>query len=525
MAESKNYRTFFSYMNLFVFMMLLLVMSDNFLWLLVGWGGVGLASYLLIGFDYERPIAVLAARKALIMNVIGDVGIMIAIFLMVAHVHDLTFAGVFSQTAAFGVPALDWIGIWLLVGAVAKSAQLPLQTWLPDAMEGPTPVSALIHAATMVTAGVYLIARAHPIFDNAPFAAEVVAVVGGVTAIFAATIGCVQYDIKRVLAYSTMSQIGYMILAVGVGAYAAGAFHFMTHAFFKALLFMAAGLVIHAIGGEQDIRKMGGLASKLPFAFWTFLIGAIAISGIFPFAGFFSTDDVLDAVLTFHHPVLFVCVLVAAGLTAFYMFRLVFLTFLTGPYRGTHEVHADADRTMTVPVAILAVLSVVGGWFVLPHHDAIAAMLRGSFSDAPLPQAAEFNVGLTFGVLALALAGIAFAWAAYQWRPQIATALHRSLSGLHDLLFNAYYVDVLYDWLFQRPTYALALWLRDTFEVDAITALPAAGVRLGAALGELANRWETGYLRRYGLTFVVGAALLLFLYLFLSHGSAAGAAP
>ena len=232
MAADRNYRTFFAYMNLFVFTMLLLVMSDNFLWLLVGWGGVGLASYLLIGFYYDRPIAVLAARKALIMNVIGDVGIMIAMFLMFAHAGSVTFDNVFAQVGAIGAPALTWIGIWLLVGAVAKSAQLPLHTWLPDAMEGPTPVSALIHAATMVTAGVYLIARCYPIYDSAPVAGEIVAIVGAASALFAATIGCVQYDIKRVLAYSTMSQIGYMIFAVGAGAYAAGAFHFLTHAFF-----------------------------------------------------------------------------------------------------------------------------------------------------------------------------------------------------------------------------------------------------------------------------------------------------
>ncbi|MBV8172358.1 MAG: NADH-quinone oxidoreductase subunit L [Candidatus Eremiobacteraeota bacterium] len=526
MASDKNYRTFFAYMNLFVFTMLLLVMADNFLWLLVGWGGVGLASYLLIGFYYDRPVAVLAARKALIMNVIGDVGIMLAMFLMYAHVGSVSYQNVFGHVATIGTSALTWIGVWLLLGAVAKSAQLPLQTWLPDAMEGPTPVSALIHAATMVTAGVYLIARAHPIYDNAPAAAELVAIVGGVTALFAATIGCVQYDIKRVLAYSTMSQIGYMMLAVGAGAFAAGAFHFMTHAFFKALLFMSAGIVIHALGGEQDIRKMGGLATRLPFAYWTFLVGAVAIAGIFPFAGFFSKDAIIDAVLKLHHPYLFVFTVVAAGLTAFYMFRLVFLTFLTGAYRGDHEVHAETERTMTVPVAILAVLSLIGGWIVLPHHDELSFLLRSTFADAPFPQSmADFNGWLSFGVLLIALAGIAFAWVAYQWRPQIAAALHRSLGGVHALLTNAYYFDTIYHWLFEWPVLALAQWLRDAFEVDAVDALPALALRAGAYFGSLSNRWETGYLRRYGLTFVVGAALLLFIYLFVAHGATAGAAP
>jgi NADH-quinone oxidoreductase subunit L len=523
MADSKNYRMFFCYMNLFVFTMLLLVMADNFLWLLLGWGGVGLASYLLIGFAYDRPAAVLAARKALIMNVIGVVGIMIAIFLMYAHVGDLSYKNVFGHVAEIGTPALTWIGIWLLLGAVAKSAQLPLQTWLPDAMEGPTPVSALIHAATMVTAGVYLVARAHPIYDNAPVAAEIVAVVGGATAFFAATIAVAQYDIKRVLAYSTMSQIGYMILAVGVGEYAAGAFHFMTHAFFKALLFMSAGNIIHALGGEQDIRKMGGLAAKLPFAFWTFLAGTIAIAGIFPFSGFFSKDAVLEAVLTRHHPILFALGVAAAGLTAFYMFRLFFLTFLTGEYRGSHAVHAETARTMTIPVGILAVLSVIGGWFVLPNHDELSAALRSTFADVPWSQSmAEFNGALSLGVLLLALAGIALAWFVYERWPAIAARARESFAGVLALLANAYYIDVLYHWLFERPIYALAGALARSFETDAVDALPGAALRLAGALGALSTRWETGYLRRYGLTFVVGATLLLFMYLFLAYGAFAG---
>ena len=523
MADDKNYRTFFAYMNLFVFTMLLLVMADNFLWLLVGWAGVGLASYLLIGFDYQRTKAVLAARKAFIMNVIGDVGIMIAIFLIYAHVHDLTYQNVFAHAASIGTPALTWIGVWLLVGAVAKSAQLPLQTWLADAMEGPTPVSALIHAATMVTAGVYLVARAHPIYDNAPVAAEIVAVVGGLTAIFAATIGCVQYDIKRVLAYSTMSQIGYMILAVGVGAYAAGAFHFMTHAFFKALLFMAAGIIIHALAGEQDIRKMGGLAAKLPFAYWTFLIGTLAIAGIFPLSGFFSKDAVLDGVLLRHHPALFVLGVAAAGLTAFYMFRLVILTFWSGAYRGEHEVHTATARTMTIPVGILAFLSIVGGWFVLPNHDAISAALYGTFKDARFTQyLGDFNFTLSIGVLALSVLGAYVAWLAYQRYPATAAAWRTKAAGLHDLLFNAYYLDTLYHWLFEKPVYAFAAALARYFEVDAVDGVPRVAVRLTGVFGALSMKWETGYLRRYGLTFLVGAALLLFLYLYLTHGAIAG---
>ncbi len=523
MAGSKNYRTFFAHMNLFVFTMLLLVMSDNFLWLLVGWGGVGLASYLLIGFDTDRPAAVIAARKALIMNVIGDVGIMVAIFLMYAHTGSLTFSGVFAKVGSIPTPALDWIGIWLLVGAVAKSAQLPLHTWLPDAMEGPTPVSALIHAATMVTAGVYLVARAHPIYDHAPVAAEIVAVVGGATALFAATIGCVQYDIKRVLAYSTMSQIGYMILAVGVGAYAAGAFHFMTHAFFKALLFMAAGIVIHNLAGEQDIRKMGGLAKRMPVAFWTFLIGTLAIAGIFPFAGFFSKDAVLDAVLRFNHPWLFTAGVATAGLTGFYMFRLFFTTFL-GAFRGEHEPHAGTGRTMLIPVVILSVLSLVGGWLVLPGHDALSAALSPTFADSRFGQSmAELNPLLTLGVFVLALAGIGVAYYLYQVSPSLRDRLRSGLGPVLALVSNAYYLDALYHWLFEVPAYALAGAFARVVDPVVIGAVPRAFAWFANLLGDVSRKWETGYLRRYGLTIVVGVVLLLLFYLYIARGALAGA--
>jgi len=524
MAADKNYRTFFAYMNIFVFAMLLLVMADNFLWLLVGWGGVGFASYILIGFYYDRNTAVLAARKALIMNVIGDVGIMVAIFLMYAHVGSLAYQTVFGQVDAIGTTALTWIGIWLFVGAVAKSAQLPLQTWLPDAMEGPTPVSALIHAATMVTAGVYLVARAHPIYDRAPVAAEIVAVVGGLTALFAATIGTVQYDIKRVLAYSTMSQIGYMIMAVGIGAYAAGAFHFLTHAFFKALLFMAAGVVIHNLAGEQDIRKMGGLAKRMPFAYWTFLVGTLALAGIAPFAGFFSKDAILDQALTLHHPWLYGAGTAAAFLTAFYMFRLLFLTFFTGAYRGEGEPHHDTPWTMSVPVALLAALSVAGGWIVLPGHDALSPALRASFADSLVIQdLSGFNWQVSIGTLILALAGIVLAYALYEV-PSGAREWVRSQFGvMRAVLTNAYYFDAIYHVAFEVPTYALAGLLARVFDRDVIGALPRAFTALATWLGDVADRWETGYLRRYGLSIVVGVALLLVFYVVLTRGALWGA--
>ena len=522
MAHDRNYRTFFAHMNLFVFAMLLLVMSDNFLWLLVGWGGVGLASYLLIGFYYDRPTAVLAARKALIMNVIGDVGIMIAIFLMVAHIHDLTFAGVFGQVGAFGVPALDWIGLWLLVGAVAKSAQLPLHTWLPDAMEGPTPVSALIHAATMVTAGVYLVARCHAIYDHAPAAAETVAVVGAASALFAATIGCVQYDIKRVLAYSTMSQIGYMIMAVGVGAYTAGVFHFLTHAFFKALLFMAAGIVIHNLGGEQDIRKMGGLGKRMPYAYATFGIGTLAIAGVPPFAGFFSKDAIIEQAAALGHPVLAGIAIAAALLTAFYMARLAFMTFF-GAYRGEHEPHDEKVTTMQIPVAILAALAVVGGWLVLPGHDTISRLLGGAFVDAAHRQyLGDFDVMMAVGTFAIVLAGILIAYALYVVQPDLRAALRRRLGGLRDLLANAYYLDDVYHRLFEAPAYALAAACATAFEPVAIGGLPRLFAAAATGLGALSRGWESGYLRRYGLTIAVGAALLLYFVLATLRSAATG---
>jgi len=502
------------------------VMSDNFLWLLVGWGGVGLASYLLIGFYYDRPIAVLAARKALIMNVIGDVGIMIAMFLMFAHAGSVTFDNVFAQVGAIGAPALTWIGIWLLVGAVAKSAQLPLHTWLPDAMEGPTPVSALIHAATMVTAGVYLIARCYPIYDSAPVAGEIVAVVGAASALFAATIGCVQYDIKRVLAYSTMSQIGYMIFAVGAGAYAAGAFHFLTHAFFKALLFMAAGIVIHNLGGEQDIRKMGGLAKKMPLAFWTFAIGTVAISGVPPFAGFFSKDAVIDAGIALHHPLLTAMLIVAALLTAFYMFRLLFSTF-AGDYRGSHEPHVENALTMNVPVVVLAGLATIGGFFAAP----LAGFLSGSFNRfGPYllagadhrPSVAEINWPVAAGMFLLAVAGIAAAYALYVVRPSLRDGFKRALAGPRELLLNAYYLDTVYHVLVEVPAYAIAGFCAKYFEPAVIDGIPRAMAGVAGVLGDAARGWESGQLRRYGLTIAIGVVLLLAYYAFVMH---AGQAP
>src|SRR5947209_7094026 len=456
MAEDAGFARFFAYMNLFVFSMLLLVLSGNFLWLIIGWAGVGLSSYLLIGFWYQRPTAVLAARKAFVMNTIGDVGMVFAAFLVFLNLRVLDYNSVFSRIHQLpkGGTIITAICLLLLVGAVAKSAQLPLHTWLPDAMEGPTPVSALIHAATMVTAGVYLVARMHLLYDWAPTAAATVAVVGGVTAFFAATIGTAQIDIKRILAYSTMSQIGYMFLAVGLGAYTAGMFHFMTHAFFKALLFMAAGNVIHAFHDDQDIRHMGNLRAGLPITFWTFLIGTLSISGFPLLAGFFSKDEIIRAALNAAGGEFWlgVLALVTAGLTAYYMFRLFFIAFgwewLTHDDRHLHE----APPVQTVPIVILATGAVVGGY--IP----IAAFLSPVFGNP-----AEVGIGAFLGLAALsvlaALLGFSIAYLLHARRPELAVAWRTRLGPIHTLVEHKYYVDELYDRVFVQPALAFARFL------------------------------------------------------------------
>ncbi len=376
MAHEGGYYRFFCYLNLFMFFMLTLVMASNLIVMFVGWEGVGLCSYLLIGFWFLKKSAADAGKKAFITTRIGDLGFMVGVLLVFWTFNSVNFGEIFLQAghmpaeSATHVGVLTAICLLLFAGAVGKSAQLPLYVWLPDAMEGPTPVSALIHAATMVTAGVYMVARMHPLFSRAPIAMFVVAVVGAVTAFYSATIGLVQTDIKKVLAYSTVSQLGYMFLACGVGAYAAGIFHLMTHAFFKGLLFLAAGSVIHAMGGEQDMMKMGGLRKKIPVTYWTMLIATLAIAGIPGFAGFFSKDEILEAAGTGPHANLWLWLLgvIGAGLTSFYMFRLVFLTFFGKPRFDEHKVHVhESPKNMTVPLMILAFCSIFGGWFAAPH--------------------------------------------------------------------------------------------------------------------------------------------------------------
>jgi NADH-quinone oxidoreductase subunit L len=465
MREDPGYSRFFAYMNLFVFSMLLLVLSGNLVWLIIGWAMVGLSSYLLIGFWFERTSAVLAARKAFVMNTIGDVGMVFAAFLIFLNLRVLDFQGLFSRVHQLpkGGGVITAICLLLLVGAVAKSAQLPLHTWLPDAMEGPTPVSALIHAATMVTAGVYLVARMHLLYDWAPTAAATVAVIGGVTALYAATIGTAQVDIKRILAYSTMSQIGYMFLAVGIGAYTAGMFHFMTHAFFKALLFLAAGNVIHAFHDDQDIRHMGNLRAGLPITFWTFLIGTLSISGFPLLAGFFSKDEIIRAALSAagSEYVLGILALITAGLTAFYMFRLFIIAFgwewLAHDDRHLHE----ALPIQTIPIVVLAAGAVVGGYIPI-----------ASFLSPVFGQPAEVGTLTFWGLAGLTLAasavGFAVAYLLYARRPELAVAWRTRLGPIHTLVEHKYYVDELYDRVFVRPGLALARFLNDIVEPKVI---------------------------------------------------------
>ncbi|HEY0492607.1 MAG TPA: NADH-quinone oxidoreductase subunit L, partial [Candidatus Dormibacteraeota bacterium] len=492
--------------NLFVFAMLLLVLSGNFVWLVVGWGGVGLCSYLLIGFWYDRPSAVLAARKAFVMNVIGDVGMVFAAFVIFLNLNVLDFSSVFSRVHQLpkGGTVITAICLLLLVGAVAKSAQLPLHTWLPDAMEGPTPVSALIHAATMVTAGVYLVARMHLLYDWAPVAATTVAVIGGVSALFAATIGTTQTDIKRILAYSTMSQIGYMFLAVGIGAYAAGMFHFMTHAFFKALLFMAAGNVIHAFHDDQDIRHMGLLRRGLPVTFWTFLIGTLSISGFPLLAGFFSKDEIIRAALSASgiEFVMGLAALLTAGLTAFYMFRLFIIAFgwewLREDPRHLHE----SLPIQTIPIVILAAGAALGGY--IP----VANFLQPVFGHAADVGTLAFW-GLALLTLVAAAIGFALAYLLYARRPEMAVAWRSRMGPVATLVERKYYIDELYDRVLVRPGYALGRFFSNVLEPRVIDG--AVNGVAGFFLLE-SREWrtmQTGRVRSYGLWTLGGAIAIV----------------
>ncbi|HYM36998.1 MAG TPA: NADH-quinone oxidoreductase subunit L [Nitrospiraceae bacterium] len=458
MHGEEGFTRFFTYMNLFMVSMLLLVMGNNYVVLFIGWEGVGLCSYLLIGYYYDRVSAAKAATKAFVVNRIGDAGFLLAIFLVFYNFGTVDYTQVFSHAGQLSPKMATAIALCLLIGAIGKSAQLPLYTWLPDAMEGPTPVSALIHAATMVTAGVYMIVRNHAIYDLSPVAMTTVAVVGGTTALFAATIGLVQTDIKRVLAYSTVSQLGYMFLGCGIGAYAAAIFHLMTHAFFKALLFLSAGSVIHALGGEQDIRKMGGLSKKIPWTHAVFLIGTLAIAGIFPLAGFWSKDEIMAHAFVHHHYVLYVMAAAGALLTSFYMFRLTYLTFYGRSRLDHHTAEHVHESPMIIigPLVVLAALSVVGGFPGVPpengwfHHFLHPSVAAGATEEHGV------SLGLVVSLMGvatvIALAGWGLAHYLYSIRPEAANQWAAKAPAAYTTLLNKYYVDELYDRFFVEPT-------------------------------------------------------------------------
>jgi NADH-quinone oxidoreductase subunit L len=522
-----GYARYFAYLNLFMFSMLVLVLAGNFLLMFVGWEGVGLCSYLLIGYYYEREYAADAGKKAFVVNRIGDFGFLLGLFGLFSIFGSLDFDCVFLRAAADPgkfAPYLTLVCICLFLGAVGKSAQVPLYVWLPDAMAGPTPVSALIHAATMVTAGVYMVTRCNVLFRLAPEAMGVVALIGAVTAIFAAVIAVAQNDIKKVLAYSTVSQLGYMFLACGVGAYAAGMFHVFTHAFFKACLFLGSGAVIHAMGGEQDIRRMGGLKSKLPVTFWTFLVATLALAGIPPLAGFFSKDAILTGVFAERRYVLFAIGLATAGLTAFYMFRLLSLTF-AGEFRGTpeqdHHVH-EAPATMTLPLVVLAGLSVVAGWIGLPKvfgesADRFSALLAPIF---PRLEAAAAEHALASSIewlllglsVAVAVAGLLLAWTWYgKQQGRVPDRIAASAPAAYALVAEKFRVDELYDAVIVRPFAALARLLWKVIDVLVIDGILNAGAFLVELAGDLLRFLQTGNVRNYALTFFLGVIALLLL--------------
>ncbi|HEX7088424.1 MAG TPA: NADH-quinone oxidoreductase subunit L [Vicinamibacterales bacterium] len=533
-----EFARYFSYLNLFAAFMLVLVLGASFPLMFVGWEGVGLCSYLLIGFWYNRRSANDAGKKAFVVNRVGDFAFILGMLLIFSQFATLDFQAVAAQAATRPVET-DWgvlstAALLLFIGATGKSAQIPLYTWLPDAMEGPTPVSALIHAATMVTAGVYMIGRNAVLFSHAPETLQIVAVIGATTALFAGTIGLVQNDIKRVLAYSTVSQLGYMFLAMGVGAFGAGIFHLYTHAFFKALLFLGSGAVIHALHGEQDLRRMGGLRRELPITYWTFLVGATAIAGIPPLAGFFSKDEILWKTFEGGHTVLWVMGVVTALLTATYMFRLVFLAFHGerreaaqapdhGHAAGAHHGHLhDAPPAMALALIVLAIGSVVAGFVgvppVLGGGNAIEHYLEPSFGvHAPAHAAAAAGHGTELALMALSVGvgvlGIGLAWHFFLRAPQAAGRVAESAAPLHRLLLHKYYVDELYDAVIVRPLVALSrgvLWKGvDAGVIDGAVNGAGGIVQIGAAW---LRRLQTGSVRVYAASLMLGVVLVLGYY-------------
>ncbi|HET6844226.1 MAG TPA: NADH-quinone oxidoreductase subunit L [Candidatus Angelobacter sp.] len=545
MSHEGGYYRFFAYLNLFMFFMLTLVLANNYLLMFVGWEGVGLASYLLIGFYFLKDSAANAGKKAFIVNRIGDFAFLLGMFLIIQNFGSLNFDNVFSAVSKMS-PETGWglltaIALLLMFGATGKSAQIPLYVWLPDAMEGPTPVSALIHAATMVTAGIYMIARSSAIFSLAPHALEVVAVIGCLTAIFAATMGLAQTDIKRVLAYSTVSQLGYMFMACGVAAYSAAIFHLMTHAFFKALLFLGAGSVIHAIGGEQDMRRMGGLRKLIPVTFWVVTVATFAIAGFPPLAGFFSKDEILWRALQAEHGgwILWTVGIITAGLTSFYMFRLWFMTFFgelrLGQANHGHDAHAAASHSqghaadhghghggvhespwiMLAPLVILAILSVVGGWVGIPHAMGGSNVFESFLSPAihaPAETAAERGSELVFAGISVgvALLGFLLAYWLYYLQPELPSRITARIRGLYALVLNKYYVDELYGRFFVKPLLALStvvLWHGVDQQMIDGTVNGAGSTSKG--IGNQLRRIQSGNIRSYAAWVAIGGAAVI----------------
>jgi NADH-quinone oxidoreductase subunit L len=557
MAHEGGYYRFFAYMNLFMFFMLTLVLANNYLLMFVGWEGVGLASYLLIGFYFLKDSAANAGKKAFIANRVGDFGFLIALFLLIKHFGSLQYTEVFHAvaqkfpTAEAAPGVLTAIAILMMMGAAGKSAQVPLYVWLPDAMEGPTPVSALIHAATMVTAGVYMVARSSAIFSRSPEALAVVAVIGAVTAIFAATIGVTQTDIKRVLAYSTVSQLGYMFLACGVAAYSAGIFHLMTHAFFKALLFLGAGSVIHALGGEQDMRNMGGLRKKIPVTFWVITIATFTIAGFPPLAGFFSKDEILWQSFSSPHGhwALWLVGVITAFITSFYMFRLWFMTFF-GEYRGAttsgdahghggHDPHGHGEPhespwTMLAPLVVLAILSIIGGWvgignrfghFLAPVMQPVASAeapagmhtVNGEPTLTPINKSEEgdshekqLEMTLMGISIAVAVGGFGLAWFLYYKRRDLPEKISDKLGGVYTLVLNKYYIDELYYNAIIHPLVqgsSKVLWRGvDAGIIDGTVNNAAIGAKHAS---DNVRHMQSGNVRSYAGWIATGAAMVL----------------
>jgi NADH-quinone oxidoreductase subunit L len=535
MSHEPAFARFFFYLNLFMFSMLTLVLGSSYLLMFVGWEGVGLCSYLLIGFWYEKDSASTAGKKAFVVNRVGDFGFLLAMFLVFWNFGSLNYTEVMAkipslaQSGVLTTALATAITLLMFLGATGKSAQIPLYVWLPDAMEGPTPVSALIHAATMVTAGVYMVARSNALFLLAPFSMGVVAVIGAATAIFAASMGICQTDIKRVLAYSTVSQLGYMFLACGVGAFTAGVFHLMTHAFFKALLFLGSGSVIHACSGEQDMMKMGALRKYTPITFGTMFIGTLAIAGIPGLAGFFSKDEILWKAFSseFGHPLLWAVAAVAAGTTAFYMFRLIFLTFFGKSRMDKHvEEHVhESPFSMTVPLMVLAVLSICGGWVGIPaalgganyFEHWLAPVFEGGRHAAAAAASAAHGGGhhdpmefiLMGGSVAVALFGIALAYYLYMVRPEKPAKIAEENPNLYRAVYNKYFVDELYEWLIVRRIVNWSVWLWEAFDARFIDGIVNGVAKAVRSAGDETRKAQTGVVGNYAFSILLGAVFVV----------------